>query len=42
MADKIKGLEGKVAKQAQTIAFLLKRVETLKGLLREEIQKNAD
>ena len=40
LKDEIKGLTGKVAKQAQTIAFLLKRIDTLKALLKEEKQKN--
>ncbi len=34
-ADDISELKGKVAKQAQTITFLLKRIETLKNLYSE-------
>ena len=35
MKDEIKGLNGKIAKQAQTIEFLLKRIANLKALLKE-------
>lgn len=33
LKDEIKGLTGKVAKQAQTIEFLLRRIEVLKNQL---------
>jgi len=36
MKDEIKGLHGKIAKQAQTIEFLLTRIKTLKALLADE------
>ena len=35
LKDEIKGLTGKVAKQAQTIEFLLRRIKTLKALLED-------
>jgi hypothetical protein len=35
LKDEIKGLTGKVAKQAQTIEFLLKRIKNLKALNKE-------